>query len=352
LATRVLDLTAESGRFPSLLLVGRHGVGKRTAALLLARYVNCTAESGRPCGVCGSCRSIAALAHPDVRVLFPIPPKRRDDEISEPPDQPPADPQPFALARRQPAADPTHLIPIASIRWLRREMARPPLSARRRFFIVLHADRMRTEAANALLKTLEEPQAQSSFVLTTAQPGILPPTIRSRCQVVRFGDIPEATIAGELLRAASVEPATARAVAALADGSLGAAFRLLDSPDQALVPAAVDYFVEPDAAGSDRLFDTLDRLKDSSPSAVIGTFLFLHREALHLRLGIGSTYLSGSADVRAVADRLDPGYLRRAIRHLLGRLEDCRFNVPAGLLLYTVLVALRRPTAPSRSAAG
>ncbi len=351
-AVRVLDRTAASGRMPSLLFVGRHGVGKRTAALMLAQGANCAAAGTRPCGECRSCRTIAALIHPDVRVLFPAAQRRREDESSETPDQPLDTPEPFALGRRQPAPNPSHLIPIAAIRWLRREMARPPLSARHRFFVILHADRLRGEAANALLKTLEEPQAQSSFILTAAQPGILPPTIRSRCQVVRFGDIPEATIADCLVRSAGADPAAARTAAALADGSLGDAFRHLDSPEAALVRPALDYFLEPDAAGSDRLLETLDEVKGMPPVAVLNTLLFLHRQALLWRLGTGSSFLEANPAVRGVAEGLEPGYLRRAIRHLLNRLDDCRLNVPAELLVYSVLVALRRPAQKQRAAAG
>lgn len=351
-AVRVLDRTAASGRMPSLLFVGRHGVGKRTAALLLAQGANCPAAGTRPCGECRSCRTIAALTHPDVRVLFPVAQKRRDDESSEAPDQPLETPEPFALGRRQPAPNPSHLIPIAAVRWLRREMARPPLSARHRFFIILHADRLRGEAANALLKTLEEPQSQSSFVLTAAQAGTLPPTIRSRCQVVRFGDIPEATIAARLELEAGADPVAARTAAALADGSLGEAFRHLDVPEAALVRPALDYFLEPDAAGSDRLLDTLDEVRGVPPVAVLNTLLFLHRQALLWRLGTGSNFLEANPAVRGVAEELEPAYLRRAIRHLLNRLDDCRLNVPAELLLYSVLVALRRPARNRRTAAG
>jgi DNA polymerase-3 subunit delta' len=347
-AVRVLAATAASDRMPSLLFVGRTGTGKRTAALLFAQAVNCESEAGRPCGECRSCRAIGALNHADVRILFPVPQKRRDDDAGEAPDQPPEDPAPYSLGRRQPQAEPSYFIPISSIRWLRREMSRPPLSARRRFFIILGAERLRGEAANALLKTLEEPQSRSSFILTSGQPGVLPPTIQSRCQVVRFGDVAEPAIARFLTERAGADPQSAQAAAAIADGSIGQALRCLEQPAEALVPAAVDYFIEPEANGSDRLFDALSRLKGTPPAAVLNSFLLLHRAALLERLGIGSSYAAAHPEMRRVAADLDPGYLRRAIRHLLDRLDDCRLNVPPDLLLYTVLVALRRP-APARS---
>ena len=69
-------------------------------------------------------------------------------------------------------------------------------------------------------------------------------------------------------------------------------------------------------------------------------------------MGTGSSFLEASPAVRAVAEALEPGYLRRAIRHLLKRLDDCRLNVPAELLVYSVLVSLRRPAQKQRSAAG
>ncbi len=347
-AVRILECTAASDRTPSLLLLGRPGIGKRTAALLYAQAMNCASVEVRPCGSCRSCRAIGSLIHPDVRLIYPQPQKRKDDESADPADTSPPDPAPYALGRRQPLFDPTHFISIGSVRWLRKEMSLRPLSAGHRFFIILHADRMRAEAANALLKTLEEPQSASSFILTATQPGLLPPTIRSRCQVVRFGEIPESVIIDYLRRRAGVDESTARAAAALADGSLGTAFRAIDAPDETIVPVAVDYFINQVGSGSNQVLDTLTRLKSVSPSAVVNTFVFVCRAALLHRLGLESPYAAANEAVRLVAARLQPSYLRRAIRHLLTRMEDCALNLPEELLMYNVLAALRRPAATER----
>jgi DNA polymerase III subunit delta' len=187
---------------PSLLFSGPAGVGKRAAAGALAQALNCerAAEPGASavggslaldgCGACASCRRIARNVHPDVIVV-------------EPGD--------------------TGSIKVEQIRDVLGRSAYRPFEGRRRVVIVDEADAMVEEAQNALLKTLEEPPPASVFVLVTAAPDALLPTVRSRCPRLRFGPLTAGEVASVLMRDHDFTEADARAAAADSDGSVGAA---------------------------------------------------------------------------------------------------------------------------------
>jgi DNA polymerase-3 subunit delta' len=109
-----------------------------------------------------------------------------------------------------------------------------PFEGRRRVVIVDDADAMEASAQNALLKTLEEPPAASTFVLVTSRPDVLLPTVRSRCQRVRFGPLGPADVAQVLMRDHGFAEKDAHAAAALAEGSLA---RALEGDTEAYVEA-------------------------------------------------------------------------------------------------------------------
>ncbi len=172
-------LGAAAGRAslpPSLIFAGPAGIGKRAAALALAQTVNCTSltrgasppgpRDSDACGVCASCTRIARLVHADVLVIEP------GDSGS---------------------------IKVDQIRDAVDRTGYRPFEGRRRVVIVDDADAMMGEAQNALLKTLEEPPPASMFVLVTARPDMLLPTVRSRCQQLRFGQLHADEVAAVLV---------------------------------------------------------------------------------------------------------------------------------------------------------
>lgn len=162
-------------RAPSLAFVGPPSVGRRTAALWWARWLNCEAAGDDACGRCASCRAFAGGVHPDVMVKAPPDrtaagrrtqrPRLRIDQMV-PRETPKADPEPLS-------------------RWLEQ---RPRF--RRRVAIVDDADTLGREAGNAFLKSLEEPPSWATIVLIARSPGALLPTLASRCLIVRFGAAP------------------------------------------------------------------------------------------------------------------------------------------------------------------
>ena len=146
----------ELGRVPhAYLFAGPPGAPMYDAGIALAMALSCTRARGEGCGECDACRKIAAGIHPDVVTLV-----------------------------REGAAQ---IVPIESVRnQVIARMGLPPHEGDVRVFLVEEATSLAPPAANALLKTLEEPPARTLFVLCTTAPEQLLPTIRSRCQRVRF----------------------------------------------------------------------------------------------------------------------------------------------------------------------
>jgi DNA polymerase III subunit delta' len=178
---------------PSLIFAGPDGVGKRMAAIALAQFVNC--QSRKPadldsCGTCAACSRIARGVHADVLVIEP---------------------------------GETGSIKVDQVRDAIDRAAYRPFEGRRRIVVVDDADAMLAEAQNALLKTLEEPPTASMFVLVTSRPDMLLPTVRSRCQRLRFGRLEAQEVAGVLTRSHEYSTAEAHAAASAADGSIGLA---------------------------------------------------------------------------------------------------------------------------------
>jgi DNA polymerase-3 subunit delta' len=181
-----------TGRLPqAYCFAGPSGVGKRATALALAQAVNCEApgasgtEADDACGACVSCRKIRGALHPDVVEVRP---------------------------------EGKTVITIDQVREVTGRATLRPYEGRRPVWILDPADRMQEPAANALLKTLEEPAGASLFVLVTAAPSALLPTILSRCQVVRFDPLGEAHLREILVRHGRT-PEDAAAAAAQACGS-------------------------------------------------------------------------------------------------------------------------------------
>lgn len=234
---RLIDLLSRSvagGTLPpSLLFAGPAGVGKHLTALAVAQALNCIQDSGLgaqgsgprarasglsaeslgleargprvdSCGTCAACRRIGRGVHPDVLLVSP---------------------------------GESGAIKIDQVRDIVDRTAYRPFEGRRRVVIIDEADALAYSAQNALLKTLEEPPPSSVFILVTARPDMLLPTVLSRCPQLRFRPLSADDIAAALMARGHNET-EARAVAATADGSLGQALQasageLVDARDLA-----------------------------------------------------------------------------------------------------------------------
>src|SRR5437764_164560 len=199
-----------SGRLPqAMLLAGPKGVGKQRLALWLAQLIHCEAPGIRqePCGECRSCRLVLSLQHPDVHWFVPIELGRRGGSGGGDADKL-VDLAADALAdemagrREQPLYPPAAGLashPIASVRLLLKRLALTPAMGKSKVFILGDAERLIPQlgtevAANALLKALEEPPADSVIILTASDPNALLPTILSRIVLIRVARIADSDV--------------------------------------------------------------------------------------------------------------------------------------------------------------
>jgi len=218
-------------RFPhSLILAGPRGAGKYTLALMLAKAVNClqpTETEGLPdfCGVCSNCARIGDSANLEERVAESVAAREdmRDADKRETRILIQTHPDLLIV----PPDPPQLLIKLGQVRQvIHVAFYRPPVESRRTFTIFTSSAFMK-EAANSLLKVLEEPPEHTSLILLTENPQELLPTIRSRAVVHRLGAIPAAELEGLLALRRPTLKAQERALAArLAEGAVGKALTL------------------------------------------------------------------------------------------------------------------------------
>lgn len=236
---RVLAHSFLAGHLPNtLLFYGPRGVGKQSLALWMGQLLLCeTPGPEGPCGECTSCTWTLRLEHPDLHWYFPIPrppsrgsPEKDQEALSE------ARHEEIARVRKAPLrsafSDEVQGLNFGTIRNLLREAAKRPAMAPRRLFIVgeaedLVAQESSTEAANALLKVLEEPARDTWFILTSSEPGRLLPTIRSRAASLHLPPLPKDRVRDFLLRMERGSEEAVEKATSLSEGSIGRALGFL-----------------------------------------------------------------------------------------------------------------------------
>ncbi|MFC2034647.1 ATP-binding protein [Chloroflexota bacterium] len=198
--TRAVSLLQRSLEMGSLahayLFIGLAHVGKMTLALNLAQALNCEAVEA-PCGECASCQKVASAKHADVQIIG----LSHNGDSAE--------------------AGPRVEISIDQIRQIQHSASLPPFEGRYKVFIIDGAELLSTEAANCLLKTLEEPIGTVVFLLLATNDQFLPETVVSRCQRLELFPLAITEVEAALSCSWGVEPKKAGLLARLSRGCLG-----------------------------------------------------------------------------------------------------------------------------------
>ncbi|HVZ85177.1 MAG TPA: hypothetical protein VG893_15990 [Terracidiphilus sp.] len=345
--------SVRAGRVPqAMILAGPKGAGKYTLALMFAQLVNClepTESGGLPdfCGRCANCQRIGEAANLDERVAEAVAAREEMRDADKRETRIFVQTHPDVLI--VPPDPPQLLIKLGQVRQvIHAAYYRPPVEARQSFSIFTASAFMK-EAANSLLKVLEEPPAHTSLILLTENPQELLPTIRSRAILHRLGALPAAEL--ETLLAArrpELKPQQRALVARLAEGAVGRALSLdlevyLASRQDALI-LLQNALREPDYS---QLFRATEAYRAGADGAekTLGLLRALGALLEDLLLVVaGTPAFLRNVDLAAELERLGQGitvdWLDGAARALVQVEQGMRRNLLRSLSLDAMAVAL------------
>jgi len=353
---RILLAALRTGRLPhAYLFHGADGVGKDAIALELARVLHCERNGTTACGTCSSCERAANGTHPDIRVVVPLPVGKNESADDDPLARlNEADLRAVQDELREKTSNPYHrvsipratIIKINSIRDVRRESTMSTFDGRRRVYIITPADAMGEEAANTLLKTLEEPSGDCMLILTTSRRDALLPTILSRCQNIRFDPLTEADLMEALIQRNGLDTETAGFIARLANGSYTAALGLLAEEtlqERAFIPSFVRHVL---GASVMPLIEDVERFTAARDRVAVERFLSLllmwFRDAMVMTRGGRIINVDQEEDLRRFTTRFPQADLLRAMGEIERALSLVGRNIYIKLVLLQLAIQLRR----------
>jgi DNA polymerase-3 subunit delta' len=296
------------------LFAGPPGLGRRTLALRFAQVLNCQTpvEVGIPCGECRNCKQMAAMQHPDLTIVQ--------------------------------AETEGGTLKVDQIREARRLLVLKPYQADYRVALFLRFQEANENAANALLKTLEEAPSYAVLILTADNPEQLLPTIVSRCEVLRLRPLPVEEVQRELeTRGLGTE--RAKLVAHISGGRFGYALRLIN--DESLLEKReerlndLQSLISASRVEKFAYADKLSRDKESMRQAVL-IWLSYWRDVM-LRSARAETPLVNvdrNVEIEDLAGRLGLSTARTVVGALETVLEKMERNVNSRLLAEVMLMDL------------
>ncbi len=276
-AVSTLRRDFSTGRMaPSYLFVGPGGVGKRTAAAAFAGLLLCEEtdrgdELADACGACAACRKVLTENHPDLMVV------RRDGRFIKVGE----------LEKDRKRGDPPQ------IRQLIAAAHRRPYEGPVKVLVVDEAHRMNASAANALLKTLEEPPPGTVVILTATILGALPQTVVSRCRVIRFRALERSWLASEVERVRGRSAEEARLVAGFAEGRMDRALEADPEEVAARRTRALELLDAALEGGTDAILKNVTGVgrPTEEAEAILDVFLSLVRDVRVVQGGAGPEFL-------------------------------------------------------------
>jgi DNA polymerase-3 subunit delta' len=301
------------------LFTGPEHIGKTLLAQRFAQTLLCTGGTDphtapqNPCNACLSCRKVMHGNHPDVHY------------ISRPPDR--------------------QFILIEQVRELQGDAARKTLEGRRNIFMIQGMHEMNMQAANCLLKTLEEPESDVVLLLTAPDAGLLLPTILSRVQQVPMQLLTSTQIKSALEERWQVEPEEAGLIAALAAGRMGWAVQAVEDEDRlADRQAQLETLTKLPAAGKVQRFEVAQRLSADSDKVrgILELWLLWWRDMV---LAANNCLdLIVNVDMQGViqkqAAKVGAAESQRMVRAILGTMEALEQNVNARVALEVLMLDL------------
>jgi DNA polymerase-3 subunit delta' len=322
----------QRGQLPHALLIkGPQGIGKRDFGQSLAAALLCEnpGPSGLACGHCGACGWLASGNHPDFRALAPASESDQEAETDE--------------GAKKPKASPW--ITIEQVRELHDFIHVSTHRGGSKIILICPAETLNVNAANALLKNLEEPPARTHFILISHRPHRLPPTIVSRCRQLSLGQ-PDPRMALDWLKARGV----AEPEVALAHYS-GAPLRALAASEAGELQERRDFL----ALLSDPQFDPLhaaEVLRELPLERFIGWLQKWTCDIASRRMLGDIRYNPDmSAALDALARRADPREVLRLHRRLVREQRHIHHPLNARLYIESVLIAYTSVVNPARKAA-
>lgn len=295
------------------IFLGPKGVGKSLVARFFAQFINCEDRDNAPCLKCPPCQKIEHNNHPDVSWIRP-------EEDSQG-------------------------IKIEAIRELQERISLKPYEAKTKVFIIEEADYLLEDAANCLLKTLEEPPGDSLLMLIAQDKGKILPTILSRCQLIKFSRLRLKEIEEFLIAKKGLESEKARFFSRIVEGSLGRAVSFLESDYLDKRSSVWDEFLQrrelDDKAWTDR------RVLSERIEMLTGIF----RDAIFLNLGLEELVVN--IDYKELISKFALRYSSEELYRLTDKLNSyhnwLQHNANARLVLTNLEIDLSRGTTQNRT---
>src|SRR4030095_16724657 len=236
------------------LFYGNEGTGKDAAEIELAKLVNCTnvQGGGQACDTCNNCRKISAFHSEFFNIVCALPAGRSDETDSDPVEKlAAADFDAYMEQLKLKSENPYHQINIPnannirinSIRSLTSKIYLSVPAGNTKVFLIAQAEKMRQEAANALLKVLEEPPVKSILILTTSKINSLPQTIVGRCQKIHFEPLTPKQISSKLEETTSYSKKDIELASRISSGSYNRALQLLEMGIKELRDSVLEFLV-------------------------------------------------------------------------------------------------------------